>query len=300
MSDQASDLSRLENWMHAVITHPQGVESGVACEVARRHIDVSVGNVESVVTRSNALAAVDRLAIYSRAYHARLLECLRAEFPVLLHALGGDLFNRFAFDYLEKYPSRTYTLARLGERFPRYLAETRPGLDMPHEARENWPDFIIDLATLERQFSEVFDGPGVEGRPLVTENQLGEMFESERWAEVRLITVPCLRTLSFRYPVNDYFLAVRRNDDPGLPEPADSRLAVTRRDYRVFLYDLSRQQYELLSGLIAGESVAKSIRRAAPATDCDTESLAANAHKWLANWAVLGFFSATEVRNAIP
>ena len=293
MNDQASDLSRIQSWMQTVIMHPQGVQRGIGCEVARRHIDVGVEDIESVVTGSNALTAVDRLAIYSRAYHARLLECLRAVFPVLLHALGADLFNRFAFDYLERYPSESYTLARLGERFPRYLAETRPGIDAPEESRESWPDFVIDLASLERQFSEVFDGPGVEGQPLVTETKLREMLESAQWTEARLTTVPCLRVLSFRYPVNTYFLAARKNEEPDLPEPNKTFLAITRRDYSVFIYKLSREQYDLLCALIGGESLTQAINRAAW-TGCDCDALSARLPEWLASWASLSFFFSIE------
>ena len=297
MSDDAGNLGRIERWMQTVIMHPAGIQKGIASEDARRHLDLTSDEIEKVVTRSNALTAAERLAIYSQAYHARLLECLRAEFPVLLHALGGELFDRFAFDYLEQHPSETYTLSRLGEKFPRYLAETRPDRDAPQDSRESWPDFIIDLATLEREFSEVFDGPGVEGQYLVVESELMEALRSASWTEVRLVTVPCLRLLAFRYPVNAYFAAVRKKENPDLPEGANTFLAVTRRDYNVFLYDLSQQQYELLSALIAGESVAQAISLAAKSTRSDVGTPAANVHESIHNWATLNFFSA--VRNPL-
>jgi putative DNA-binding protein len=292
MSDDARNLGRIERWMQTVIMHPAGVQKGIASEDARRQLDLTADEIEKVVTRSNALTAAERLAIYSRAYHARLLECLRAEFPVLLHALGGELFDRFAFDYLEQHPSETYTLARLGEKFPRYLAETRPDRDAPQDSRESWPDFIIDLATLEREFSEVFDGPGVEGQFLVIESELMEALRSAPWPEVRLVTVPCLRLLTFRYPVNEYFAAVRKKENPDLAERADTFLAITRRNYNVFLYDLSQQQYELLGALIAGESVAQATSLAAKATRSDLCALATNVQEWLHDWTSLSFFSA--------
>ncbi len=238
MSHDAYNLGRIERWMQTVIMHPAGVQQGIASEDARRHLDITTDEIEKVITRSNALTAAERLAIYGRAYHGRLLECLRAEFPVLLHALGGELFDRFAFDYLEQHPSETYTLARLGEKFPRYLAETRPDRDAAQDSRESWPDFIIDLATLEREFGEVFDGPGVEGQSLDVESELMEALRSAPWSEVRLVAVPCLRLLTFRYPVNAYFGAVRKKENPDLPERASTFLTVTRRNYNVFLYDL--------------------------------------------------------------
>src|SRR5260370_15904159 len=130
---------------------PHGVHAGVGSDDARRAIDVSAEAVEGVVTRSRSLTALERLDIYHRAYFARLVECLRDEFPVLVHALGEDAFDAFALNYLQRYPSRSYTLNHLGTRFPHYLAETRPD----DGDALSWPDFLIDLATLELTFGEV-------------------------------------------------------------------------------------------------------------------------------------------------
>ena len=79
-----------------------------------------------IVTRSQSLTSTERLQIYANAYFARLFECLHEEFPALLHALGEETFDAFAFGYLQQYPSRSYTLAELGRNFAAYLAEVRP------------------------------------------------------------------------------------------------------------------------------------------------------------------------------
>src|SRR5258707_9350668 len=162
-NNPAHDLGQIQRWMQATIMNPVGVAEGIASPEARSHINVGPDEAEAVVTRSRALSALERLAIYSYAYYARLLECLREEFPVLKHALGEEVFDAFAVGYLEKYPSRSYTLFQLGVNFPRFLAETRPDREADEGVAAEWPDFLIDLATLERTFSEVFDGPGVEG-----------------------------------------------------------------------------------------------------------------------------------------
>ena len=120
------DLGQIQRWMQAAIMHPVGVEEGIASAEARRHIDIGPDEAETVVTRSRALTAMDRLAIYGYAYYARLLECMREEFPVLKHALGEEVFDAFAVGYLQQYPSRSYTLFQLAANFPQYLAETRP------------------------------------------------------------------------------------------------------------------------------------------------------------------------------
>src|SRR5437667_6753581 len=278
--------------MQAVITEPAGVQGGLASEAARQYIGISGDDLEQVVTRSHSLTAAGRLAIYCHSYFARLQECLRAEFPVLLHALGEELFNLFTVEYLKVYPSRSYTLNQLGENFPRYLAETRPDGDAPPSARESWPDFIIDLATLERAFSKVSDGPGVEGRQVLDANQLlaiGQLHNA------RFLPVVCLKLLSFRYPVSQYFRAVRNREDPALPQATDTFLAMTRRSYTVLIHELTGQQYDLLRALVAGQTLNQGVDALAKTTGDDSQNLIPTALDWIEDWANKGFFAGFEL-----
>src|SRR5579864_7471641 len=123
-SDQ---VNRLQRWFQAVITHADGVDSGAGSQEAQRLIRLGPGQLERVITRSRALTAAERLAIYANAYLTRLLECLGEVFPMLKRTLGDEAFDDFAFGYLQDYPSRSYTLNELGRHFPRFLEETRPG-----------------------------------------------------------------------------------------------------------------------------------------------------------------------------
>ena len=160
-------FSDLQRWFQAVVTHPDGVGSGAESEEALAIAPLSRNELESIVTKSGKLSAHERLSIYAQAYHARLIECLGESFPILKQTLGEDVFNGFAFGYLQEYPSHSYTLARLADQFAQYLNETRP--DREDSAREGdtdapgWPDFLIDLVNLEWTISDVFDGPGIEG-----------------------------------------------------------------------------------------------------------------------------------------
>jgi hypothetical protein len=287
------DLGQIQRWMQAVLMHPVGVAAGVASAEARRHLDVGPDGAEKVVTRSQALTAVERLEIYAYAYYARLLECLREEFPVLMHALTQEIFDAFAVGYLQAYPSRSYTLLRLGANFPRFLAETRPEEGGGEGLSPDWPDFLIDLATLELTFNEVFDGPGVEGERLLDADQL-RAIPAEGLAKARLVGVSCLRLLPLRYPVHRYFTAVRRSQDPVPPAAAETYLAVTRRRYVVRHYELSPPAYQLLRALLAGQSVGEAIERAAEAAGHDLDGFGGKLRTWFHDWAAEGFFRAVE------
>ena len=284
-------LDRIQKWMQATITHPDGVEAGMNSPEARAAIDAA--SAEEVVTRSKALSAERRLAIYGHAYYARLLECMREEFPATAHALGEDNFDAFAAAYLQNYPSRSYTLCLLGANFSRFLTETRP----PREEGEpevSWPEFLADMAAFEWAFSEVFDGPGVEGKEILDEAKVRAV-PPERWPEARLVAVPCLRLLAVRFPVQDYYAEVRAEKGPSLPPPADTRLALARRDYVVHPYPLSAPEYQLLSALVAGRAVGEAIEEVAQSPGADLDHLAANLHDWFRRWAALGFFQAVEL-----
>ena len=303
---QPLELDRVQRWMQAVITHPQGAAAGIDAPSAREQIDCSTSTVHRVIQPSQALTSIERLHVYASAYFARLLECLRSEFPALLHALGEETFDAFAFGYLQQYPSTSYTLANLGARFPQYLAETRPesgaalrvaqhdvGVqalachEQPEGWTPTWPQFLIDLAVLERTYSEVFDGPGWEGQPLLSADTLAQILP-QQWEHARLRPVPCLRLLAFGFPAHEYASAVRRGEPAELPASRPTWLAVTRRDYIVRRTPLLRVQYELLAVLCAGEPLGGAIARACATVE--PQASAADVQQWFRQWTAAGYF----------
>lgn len=297
MSDPGAprSLDVVQRWFQAVITHPDGVETGAESAEAQRLIRLKRGELEAVIGRSRNLTATERMGIYANAYYARLLECLAAYFPMLQKTLGEEIFEGFAFEYLQKYPSQSYTLGRLGEKFARFLEETQP---QPEEGEEpgavGWPDFLIDLAELEWAINEVFDGPGVEGKPLLTADSL-QSFPAERFAEARLVPVPCLRLLTFRFSVSSYYTAIRaaeEGEEVPIPDPEPEHLALTRRDFVVRRYPLIPAQHALLAKLLAGAPVGEALAAAAEASDLEDDALAAALQSWFRFWVAEGFFQA--------
>jgi hypothetical protein len=281
-------LDTVQQWFQAVVTHPEGVAAGSAADGAQRLIRLDRGELETVIRRSRTLTAEERLSIYANAYWARLLEVLGDCFPVLKQALGDEVFDSFGFEYLQRYPSRSYTLDHLGESFPRFLDETRP-------PDAEWPDFLVDLARLEWTLAKVFDGPGVEGQTLVRPGDLDGV-APERFAAARLVPVVCLHLLVSRYPVNAYYTAARAEESAGtgnelpIPEPGEELVAILRRDFVVRRYPLIRPQHALLSALLGGSPVGEALAAAAAASDLDDDELAAALRGWFRFWTAEGFF----------
>lgn len=286
-------LDRFQRWFQTIVMHPQGIVAGAASEEARTLAGDSTGSIEDFVTRSSRLTAVERLQVYGNAYFGRLLECLQDEFPAVRHAVGDDAFSAFVFGYLQSHPSHSYTLARLGESFPRYLHDTRPAADPESSESDSWTDFVVELARLERIYSEVFDGPGMEDAPRIDTHALLAL-PQDQWGDVRLIAAPCLRVVEFAYPVDDYAAAVRHKESPEVPPQESRRLAVYRSEFVVRRLPLTAPEHAVLSALASGQTLAESIESALAAGVAPDE-LQAGLRDWFALWTSLGFFDRAEL-----
>lgn len=283
------DLARLQRWMLSVIAHPGGVTHGMVSENAQREIAATPDELQQIIKRSRNLTSTERLQIYGNAYYARLIECLQQEFPATVSAVGEETFQGFAFEYLQAYPPRSYTLARLGADFPRFLRETRPAREGQDEPTPDWADFLIDLATLERTYAEVFDAPGAERTGPLRADDLNSL-SSEQWPAARLLPVGCLRLLELRFPVHRFAASVRHGEKPAVPSPLPTYLLVTRRNYIVCPRAVSRWEFDALQGLCEGQTVGEVVTRVAEAGDLEINDLARRLHDCFRRWAADGLF----------
>ncbi|MBI1369728.1 MAG: hypothetical protein GC162_13865 [Planctomycetes bacterium] len=291
MNDPAPQpaLDALQKWFTTVIMHPDGVDGGIASERAQQIIRMKRDELEKVIARSGQLTAAERIGIYANAYYARLMEVIRASFPVMVRTVGEELFDEFAFGYLQTHPSRSYTLEHLTDHFADYLNDTRPTTreDGSPMREVDWPDFLVDLAKLEQVIGRVFDGPGVEKIVMLTIDDLAAIDPAD-WPGAKVDTAPCLHLAKYRYPVNAFFSQVKaagEGDELDLPAPADEYVALTRRDYIVRRLPLTHTQYVLLDALRRGACVQAAIEAAGAVSELDDERLARELRAWFMQWA---------------
>lgn len=275
-------LQALQSWMQAVVQHPAGAAAGVASRAARRHLDVDPSALTDVVASTATLGAGEKLELYNRGYHSRLLECLRKAYPALLEVVGAELFEAFARDYLAARPPRSYTLLALTHGFADHLQATRPDEDAPEE----WVDLVVDVARAEQAFVQVFEGPGSEDDVWQRPDDLPEEPESAL-LEGRLQLAPAFRLLSTRFELAELLLAARRGERTAYPPAEEGGLAVTRRDFVVILTPLDRAQHDVLQALADGGSIAG----AAGAAGVDP----VDAWRWVRVWSGRVFFRSLEV-----
>jgi hypothetical protein len=264
------NLPETQRWMQQLIVAP-GIDRP--------------GRVEDLILPSSRQTSDERLAIYSRAYVARLIECLRAEYPMLCRALEQDLFDEFAVGYLAQHPPTSYTLAKLGEKFPDFLAAARPT-----DADADWSDGMIDLARLEWETNVVFDGPGLENEPSLDATAFADP------STLRVILAPCLRLLELRTPAHKLYAVLRDEKSiAGQVKPTSEGpffVAVTRIDYMVQHHQLSAAQYALLTNLRNGHTLLEAVMQTYEQLDPqEMESLTAQLHEWFSAFAAKRFFS---------
>lgn len=292
MTSGTPNLPDLQRWMLSVVTHPEGVEAGIEAPATRGFVDVAADDVERVVLPSQKLDALSRLKVYGSSYFARLLECLRSEFTALVSILGEETFDAFGFEYLRTYPPHSYTLGQLGANFPKFLRENQPAEDLASET-PTWSHLLVDLARLERLYSEVFDGPGTEGGEHLRPEDL-QSIPPEVWPECRLRPVPCLRLEAFDFPVHEYRSAVSNEDDPVPPGPEPTFLVVTRRDYVVRRTAVPEDEFTTLRALVNGATVGEAIAAFAESSPLPDEEIAARIRDWFANWSAAPYFVAVD------
>jgi hypothetical protein len=254
-------LSQIQNWMQSTLMRQDaGVEP------------------ENLVKESSRLTAARHLNIYRQSYIARLRECMKNQFSALAYALGEDLFQMFADQFLDAYPSASYTLNELGAKFPDYLEQTRP--DAGLEEKEDWIDFIIELARFEYALSEIFDAHAEEPKAA-----------DEATPDKALKIRPVFRLFQHRHPVCKYYLDVVKKREPELPFEEESFCAVTRSDYRLSLLELKRGQYYFLERLSKGDSIAETKKYFVNLHNLYPTKMDAMWQEWRKQFLAAGFFA---------
>ncbi len=272
-------LGRLQSWMQTVIVHAGPAREAVRSRAALA--EVPEDRLAEVILPSKTLHPEERLAIYHGMYPLRMRDALAGDYPGVEHFLGEEGFERFVLAYVKAHPSRSYTLNRLGDHVPEFVAKQR---GLKHR------EFLKDLARLERVVSEAFDA---EETPRLTDEQV-QAVPALAWAKARLVPVASLRLLEVRYPVNEYLESVKsESHDHPRPAKKDGRVAVYRRNYGVYRLDLSKPAFALLRDLAGGKKLSLALRAASrrggrpPGED--------QLFRWFREWVSAGMFTRVEV-----
>lgn len=260
-------LAELQQWMQGLVVHHGPLDH--------------VGS--DVILPSATLSSKERVEIYQGMYPMRMREALETDYPGVAHFLGSDSFAELISAYTDVHPSTSYTLNRLGDYLPEFIAERRSLRHRP---------FLTDLARLERAMSEAFDAPE---SPRLSEADLANL-DPDRVAGAKLSTVASLRLVEVRYNVDDYLSSVRDATDEAphdhpKPKLSSASIAIFRRDYGVFRLQVASSAFAVLADIQTGERTVGEIVRAALKRRGKRAAAPDDFTRWFRSWTSEGILA---------
>ncbi|HEU4712477.1 MAG TPA: DNA-binding domain-containing protein [Pyrinomonadaceae bacterium] len=261
-------LGRLQLWMKTVVT-----ERGSLADKLQTATQLHGLSIEDVVAEKCDLPAHKRLGIYTSGYVARLLECMRADFPALRRFVGEPVFDAFAKAYIVTEPSHSPSLFDLGAGFPRFLDQTKP----TNKEMGALLDLPAEIARLERARTEVMRARGVEEEPAPPLFSPLEIFTSD----LKVQATPCLRLLELKFSLADFFDNDTDQEQPPPPEQRRSFVAIGRFDYRIHVKEIEHWQFAFLQACENPASAHVAAGRAAEESGTEPAVLLAQLVLWL-------------------
>ena len=259
---------------------------------------------EAYIKPNCRLSAFERLEIYNRQYWFRVMAALAEDFPVLEAVIGQAQFKELSRQYLAAHPSRSFTLRNLGSSLPTWFTEHR-------EYAGDRAVLALDVARLEWAYIEAFD---LAERPPIGAEEIASLD-----IDACLVLQPHLRLLQLRYPVDDLVLSVHQrlrrekafnpsaeetnlSEEGELPilQPGDTWLAVHRHELSVYYKRLTREEYEMLTNLTAGNSLGAALEAAFLHSNLEPDQQSAHVSAWFSSWTELGWLCPSKQPDALP
>jgi len=275
VSSQPS-LHQIQAWLHTFVVEP-GDQAG-ALQAAEEKAGFAQGSAEQLVLPSPTLSPKERIQIYRGMYLLRMEEALEIDFPVVAWYLGEANFKSLVAEYVQSYPSQSYTLDHLGRHFAPFLAE------------KNWRnegESLRELATLEWTLCVVAVAHDADTVTLEALSQVPE----EDFLELKFKPVPAFSAQSFSYDVNSVFKAWSNGEELVGPSPEPINLVCWRHNLKVWRQVLSDSAYGFLQLLCDGHSLGTSLDQVQRAHEVSEEQL----FTWFQDWLEEGFFQSFKV-----
>ncbi|USD39275.1 DNA-binding domain-containing protein [Ferrimonas sp. SCSIO 43195] len=215
--------------------------------------------------------------VYQRGYRLRLIECLKAEFPLLRRYLGEETFGLFAMGFLEFKPSSSYTLFDLGQSFTHYLKLTQPKQANFEPWRWRLPG---QLAQVETAQSQVARAQGLESNE-------PSLLPLPLWQLPPVWVPPTTRVFECDLDMMALMAQLSRQQ-VATPRPGRQQLMLYRHRYRVHRRPISALQATVLAALKSGQPWSRALELAQCNSAMTESERVAEALSWLPQWLTEG------------
>lgn len=138
------------------------------------------------------------LSIYKNAYHYRLQDTLAQDYPALANILGDEGFTLLVSEYINKYPSASFSLRTLGQHLPGFLSAES------HYAKQ---PYLAELAAFEWQLAEIFDFADSPTAAIEDVNTI----PAESWPQLRVKLHPTIKWLRLNWNIAEIYPTLKAN-----------------------------------------------------------------------------------------
>lgn len=181
----------------------------------------SLPAIEPAIINTPEANAGLRLEIYAEAYRLRLQEALRTDFEAVHGLLGDEQFDDLCLRYIDRYPSRHFSLRYFGRQMSAYLRDTEPYARQP---------VLSELAAFEWALIDAFDAPDCI---TVTREDMAEL-TAEAWPALQFEMHDSIQQLRLSWNVQAIWKALKEGGEPPLPVKTNEA-----HDWLIWRHDMS-------------------------------------------------------------
>ncbi len=200
------------------------------------------GMQQNIVDNAQASAQL-RLSIYADAYRLRLGEALSNDYEALHGLLGDEQFYKLCHRYIERHPSRHFSLRYFGQHMKAFLRVTEPYLRQP---------VLAELAEFEWALIDAFDAPDSE---IVRIEDMARL-APESWPSMHFAAHESVHRLEFSWNVQQLWNALKENATLEPPQRSETPQPwlIWRRDLATYFRSLSPSEAWALDAIREGQN----------------------------------------------
>lgn len=180
----------------------------------------------------------DRFAIYAHGFYARLAEVLASDYTTLASLIGENKFSQICQDYIQTYPSYSYSLNFLGQNLPQFLIHTQP---------YNKKIYLAEIAAFEWAESQSITAADAK---ILSVSDL-QLLPPSQWPEHIFYLHPSCQILTMKWNSLSLIKAARNNAP--IPRPRKLKtpqsVIVWRHQREVRYCKLKRSELTMLTAI---------------------------------------------------
>jgi len=188
-------------------------------------------DIAELVVTDDKGDALKRLDIYRYAYQKRLVDILMNDYVSIYKILGTEAFFEMAKDYLQVYPSTSFTVRHFGQHLAAYFFAKKTYADYP---------YLSQLADFEWAKATVFDAPDT---PVLSLSQL-ENIPLTAWEDATFSFIPAMKRLLYDYNIPQIWQSLKDGGDISEPVALEKPLSwvIWRKSLNPHWYSMPKEE----------------------------------------------------------